>query len=281
MRQGDRGGPRSSDVPVRHPTLFQASFSIALVEPEYSLNVGYVARVAGNFGLSNLIIVTSDRGRINLEEAAKFASHASQLVSNMKTVNSFGELRRMFDILIGTTAIMGRRKSNITRKSLDVLECAKRIAQIVREGNRKRICLVLGRDTTGLTNAELKQCDFTATIQTGSSYNTLNVSHATAILLFAFHLHLGGVRGKSSRIPGPRRTKNNREQKELVVRLFGELASESEFQRFKREKLKEAVSRLLNRSDPSLRELYLLMGAASRATSKLRRLSRVKQAKID
>ncbi|MGI0084215.1 MAG: hypothetical protein ACREBQ_03945, partial [Nitrososphaerales archaeon] len=69
------------------------------------------------------------------------------------------------------------------------------------------------------------------------------------------------VRGSSTRL-----------ERERVIRLFEELAILSDFQKFKQGKLKETLTRLLDRSNPSLRELYLLMGLGSKARTKIRTL---------
>ena len=252
-----------------------------MIEPEYSLNIGYVARVAGNFGVKRMFVIANDLSFFNSRDAERFASHASSIVEEMKNLASFEELRNKFEILIGTTAITGKRKSNITRKTLDIKDCSERIAKLVRDKKEIEICLVLGRDTTGLTNEELRQCDFTTSIQTGSNYNTLNVSHAAAIVLFALDQAIRNENlGKHERTKGGSRV-NNREERGKVISLFQELAQESDFQKFKQEKLRETLSRLLNRSDPSLRELCLMMGVASRAISTIKRLRKVNEMKKD
>jgi len=253
------------------------SIAVALVEPEFTINVGYVGRVMANFGLSQLIIVGRDGfSATKLEEAERFASHGSYVLERSKNFSSFAELRKKFKFILGTTAIRGRRKGNLTRKTLDVKECARRVTRLIDLGKSNQLCIVLGRDTTGLTNEELQQCDFTATIDTGTPYNTLNLSHALSILLYVFREQVQELsrrdrNGKRS-VQGGKGT-SQRKERDRVMRLFEQLALSSDFQKFKRGKLRETLSRLLGRSDPSLRELYLLMGLASKANSKIIRLS--------
>ena len=106
-------------------------FAIALVQPSRPLNIGYVARTMGNFGLERLYIVNSKK---NLTPAAvKFASHVPFIVS--KSTNcSFDELRSKFRILIGSTAIEGVSSSNIPRTTIDPKELAAKIAGFEIEG---------------------------------------------------------------------------------------------------------------------------------------------------
>lgn len=249
---------------------FGKHFSLALVEPEYPINVGYVARTMANFGLTDLVIVGKLPNEFDIDVASRFASHGGHIIENLRRLKSLQELKKEFDILIGTTAIAGRRKSNITRKTVGITECTNRVTEIAMGKKNYDVCFVFGRDTTGLTNEELRQCDYAATIQTGSDYNTLNVSHAAAIFLFAF---CERFRKGSKKTAASSSGNGSRKEKERVLELFAELAELSEFQEFKRDKLREAIARLLNKSDPSLREIYLLMGLASRASSKIKRLN--------
>jgi tRNA/rRNA methyltransferase len=240
--------------------------SVALVEPEFSLNIGYVARVMANFGMKHLLIVSQSEIAVDSKsESAKFASHGRAVLENIKYISSFQQLKDQFSLLIGTTAIKGKRKSNITRKTMDAEECAKAVH--LNLTSLSEACIVLGRDTTGLTNLELSSCDYVLTVDTRANYATLNISHAAAIIFYLFSRELGNSKVNETRL---RRNKLiDRPERERVVSLFEELAVASDFQKFKLDKFSETMRRLLNRSNPSLRELYLLMGVASKARTKI------------
>ena len=254
-------------------------FAVAMVEPEFGINLGYLARTMANFGISKLLIVSHKPLDLdNLSRARLFAAHGRWLIDKIEYVDSFEKLRRKFKLLIGTTAIEARRKSNLTRRSMTVEACASKLAERLRE-QKLRSCFVFGRDSTGLTNEELKKCDYCVTIKTGSGYNTLNVSHAAAILFYEFSKHLSKVdSGISSRHPRNRvesTQTSTRKERDRAIKLFERLGEDAEFQKFKAGLLRETLKRMFGRGDPTLRELYLLMGLASKASSKIRRLSRV------
>ncbi|MDG6994832.1 MAG: hypothetical protein JRN52_02820 [Nitrososphaerota archaeon] len=241
---------------------------MAVVEPEFALNLGYVARCMANFGLEKLYVVSPDKlDKKYLEEASVFASHGSEIIENLRTVKSLSAIRRGSTILIGTTAIQARRRSNLARRTLSLEECASRVTRSLSSGGIAKACLVLGRDTTGLTNEELKSCDYNVTIRTDSDYNTLNISHAMAIILYEFARQLKQFQKVDAPVESA-----GRAERERTIRLFEELAAKSDFQRFKSNLLRQTLIRLLGRSDPTLRETYLLMGLASRALSKINRL---------
>jgi tRNA/rRNA methyltransferase len=259
-------------------TALLSNFSVAMVQPEFALNVGYMGRVMANFGLGQLYLVSTEEKPAYMKEALKFSSHGSEIILRMKQLNDFDQLRKSFRILVGTTAIRGKRKSNITRKTLSLENSFSTIVKSLDLSARGRaqrnpprqICFVFGRDTTGLTNDELRKCDFSISILTGTKYNTLNISHAAAIIFFEFQKYLRHRRKQnlddSDRSP-------TRKEKQRLAGLFEELALMSDFQEYKQTKLVETVTRLLDRGNPSLREVYLLMGLTSKAKTKIKLLS--------
>ena len=260
-----------------------SKFAVAVIEPEFALNVGYLARAMANFGLNQLYIVSREKSVTNNAEALRFSSHAHYVIEKVKYLKSLDQLRNRFLILVGTTAIRGKRKSNITRKTYALEDSIPSISRSLRgspSGQTKRssledanrLCFVFGRDTTGLTNEELRKCDYNITIFTGTKYNTLNISHAAAIIFYAFATYFRN-HWTTTRNQDLFEREPSRKEKERVVSLFRELASISDFQGYKRERLEETLTRILNRSNPSLRELYLLMGLASKAQSKIKILS--------
>jgi tRNA/rRNA methyltransferase len=267
-----------SRKPKKTPEL-GARFAVAVVEPEHGINLGYLARTAANFGISNLIVVDpSPLDSEKLLDAKLFAAHGRPLVDGIQFESSFDSLRRKFSILIATTAIEARRKSNLTRRSMTVESCAVKLSSRAHKSGLKD-CFIFGRDSTGLTNEELKKCDYCVTIKTGSSYNTLNISHAAAILFYEFSKQFSKSRSKgnlTSKIKeySLNRTSSRLEQ-ERVIKLFEKLGKDAEIKKYKQGLLQETLKRMFARGDPSLRELYVLMGLASKASSKIRRLSTV------
>jgi tRNA/rRNA methyltransferase len=254
-------------------------FSIAMVEPEHGRNLGYLARAAANFGIEELFVVGPrqlDSG--NLSDARIFASHGRWLIDEIQYVESLEKLRHKFALLIGTTAIEARRKSNLIRRTIRLEACAKRLADRG-EKPKQRDCFVFGRDSTGLTNEELKKCDYCVTIKTGSAYNTLNVSHAAAIVLYEFsrqHSKTSSISNRKTpeRIPSSLNRASTRKERDLAIFLFEKLGEEAEFKNYKVGLLQETLKRMFARGEPSMRELYILMGLASKASAKLQRLSK-------
>lgn len=213
--------------------------TVAMVEPKFGLNVGYVARTMKNFGVSHLLIVGTSQVPAS---AIRFASHGSEVVRGAEST-SFEDLRQKFDLVIGTTAIATRGGRNVIRKSITP-------QQLARLGVRpEKTVLVLGRDTTGLNNDELDSCDMVVHISTGTEYPTLNISHALAIILFA--LQSSG---------GKEVYNTERYYVENALSYFHKMLLLSKYPRHRHQRAKKILRMVLIRSHIGKEEATTLLG---------------------
>ncbi len=228
---------------------------VALVQPFYPTNIGYVARVMKNFGLQKLVLVEP---KAQVKEAMKFASHGSHILEEA-TVVTKEQLFRNYDLIIGTTAIPAKKSSNLARSAITPADFAERSVQLT-----TGTCLLLGRDTTGLTRNELDRCDLVIHIPTTTDYETLNVSHALAIILYELSKvkHSTGVK-TASKI-----------QRERLVSLATRLAQMAGVQHHKISQLRSGLRKMLGRSPITEREAFLLMGLLRRSASAIQRFVR-------
>ncbi|NWG09020.1 MAG: RNA methyltransferase [Nitrososphaerales archaeon] len=222
------------------------SLSIALVEPFYEVNVGHVARVMKNFGIDELLLI---KPRVDLSKARKFASHGVDILEKSKETN-FNHMVKNFDMIVGTTAIVSKKPSNIARKASTPEDLAKNLGGFVGS-----VCLVFGREATGLNNKELKLCDLVVSIPTGTDYRTLNISHSVAIILY--EISKQGVESIEERA--------SREDRERVIKYSMKLAKICSYKEHKIPLLRNAMKRLLAESRISPREAYLAMGLFRKA----------------
>jgi len=132
---------------------------VILVEPEYPINLGTIARVMKNFGVTDLILVNPKVSPTN-KIARKFAVHAVDILENAKIHESLEEALNRIDLAIGTSGLAGDDYIP-ERVPISPEEFAKRLS--IYDGE---IGLVFGRESRGLDNEELKKLDFTVTIPT-------------------------------------------------------------------------------------------------------------------
>ncbi|MHA1848102.1 MAG: RNA methyltransferase [Promethearchaeota archaeon] len=156
---------------------------IILIEPKHPGNIGSIARVMKNFGFTSLTIINP---RCDVEDtvAEGFAMRGKEILKHARVLNCSNEkitavlkkLLQEHDLVAGTTA-----KVKTWKKVFRVPEELKKAAKML---SKRNSVVIFGREDTGLTIEEMKACDIIVTIPTGSSYPTLNLSHAAAIILY-------------------------------------------------------------------------------------------------
>lgn len=224
--------------------------SVAMVEPRFGLNIGYVARTMKNFGVGHLFIV----GRDDVPRSAiRFASHGADIVRGAEYV-SLRELRKKFDVVVGTTAITGSRGRNPVRKtvSLDAV-AALRV-------DPADMVIVLGRDTTGLTATELNACDIVTHMRTGTSYPTLNISHALAIMLYKLSSTESGEARRVDRVYMDR-----------MLKYFSEMLDVSRYPKHRRRMAIKILGKAMIQSGTQQNEIIALMGVFRKVNLALER----------
>ena len=213
-----------------------------MVEPQYPVNVGYVARIAKNFGVSKLYFVSP---RFDFAASSIYAAHANDLLESSESI-TFEELRKRHDLLIATTSVRAKKASNIIRQSIT----PELLSDYLGKG---KASLVLGREGTGLKNEEIRLCDLAVTIDTGTQYNILNISHAAAIILYVIYRR---------NIQQIQRTK---EASEVFLKYYNLLLKKAKLPSHKEKAMHDIARRIVFLSGLSDRELFMLAGLIGRA----------------
>ena len=226
------------------------NISVAVVGSDFGINVGYISRVMKNFGLKSLYLIDSN---FNIQDSLIFSSHGADIIKKAKTTN-WKTMAKNFDLIIGTSAIHSDNVNNISRTTISLKELNRKLTQF--SGN---ICIVLGRDTTGLTNNELRLCDLIVTIDTGTNYQTLNISHALSIILYELSIPNNVVHKQLA----------SNFHKELFITYCLKLAKELNFPEYRIVLLDKAFKQILGRSLPTKRELSIITGLIRKGLSAL------------
>lgn len=183
--------------------------------------------------------------------AAMYASHASDVLDRA-VVTTFNRVRRENELLIATTAVRASRRSNVIRRTIG----PDKLHSLLLSSTTSSI--VFGRDTTGLTNEEIKNCDVAMTIETASAYRALNLGHAVAIALYL--ASRGG--GRKGRI-------QSLKAREVFAQSLYELAVASKMPSHKVKSIFEEGRRLAGTSTLSDNQLNLMTGVMRRALAAL------------
>jgi tRNA/rRNA methyltransferase len=215
---------------------------IILIEPEHSGNLGAVARVMKNFGFTRLVLI--DPKTEITEETRRRAKHAQDILR--KTLITDSSFLDGLDTLIGTTGKLGT-DYNMYRSALTPKELPKFL-----KGN---VGIIFGRESSGLSNDEIKRCDFMVTIPASKRYPTLNISHALAIVLYELFQQQPKQKSNSHLRYATRK------DKDVLLHYIDEtIASLSFSTQAKRLTQKTAWKRIIGKSVLTKREAFTLMG---------------------
>lgn len=145
---------------------------IILVRPKYPENIGASARIACNFGIENLMVITDEAPE--LERMLKMATHkAAHLIHNLKIFTTTKEAAKPYHFIVGTTARQGKHRV-LEQTPREVME------ELAPLAASNRVALMFGPENSGLTNEDLDLCQFTSTIPT-ADFSSLNLAQAVAI----------------------------------------------------------------------------------------------------
>lgn len=154
-----------------------ARVRFVLVEPSLSGNIGAVARAMKTMGLSRLELV-APKQRIDAEALAR-ACGADDLLQGAGVHAGLGGAIADCRLVIGTSA----RRRTLDWPMLEPPECARRLLEEAAEGE---VALLLGRESSGLTNEELARCQYLVQIPTDPGFSSLNL--AAAAQVFAYEI---------------------------------------------------------------------------------------------
>lgn len=146
---------------------------IVLVEPAGALNVGSIARVMKNMGLSRLILV-NPKCDLQSDEARKMAMRAIDVLESAQIVESIPQ------------ALVGCHRAIATavRSRIDApLEHPREALPWLLEPGLNT-ALLFGSEDRGLSNEELKYAQRFVYIPTSDNYQSLNLAQAVAICCY-------------------------------------------------------------------------------------------------
>jgi len=219
--------------------------SIVLVEPSLSGNLGAICRSMKNFGLKDLILINPKCDK-NSKTAHNRAKHAQDILNKAK-VKDWPYLKR-FDYLIATTAKLGT-DYNIPRLPITPEQLTNSIPK------NKKIALIFGRESIGLTNEEIQKCDLVVTISTSLKYPAMNLSHAATILFYEL------FKGAKEKKVSEHIIYASKKEKEQILKMIDVVLNKLTFATKEKKQTQKIVwKRIINKSFLTKREAFAIMG---------------------
>jgi len=223
--------------------------AIVLVRPQLPENIGMVARVMNNFSLNELIIVNPRVGWIN-DKSINAAKKANSIISKAKVYNTINDALKKFTFVIATTNRNRFLNKKNTNNFKDIINAT---------NDHKKIAIMFGPENSGLSNEDLRLSDIIFSINTNNISNSLNLSHAVAIISYnLFELSRSNIRKSKNK-------KNNYVNKEQLSKyfdyLFGNLYIKNFFiPKEKTESMKNNIYNMYTKSPYTKKELQTLWG---------------------
>ena len=157
--------------------------AIVLVAPQDIVNIASAVRIAKNFGIDDLRLVTPavfDAWRIE-----GIAHNTADLVERIQVFDTLEAAVTDCVWVVGLTARGRAAKRSLLRPRAAAREACARL-------QAGPVAFVAGREDKGLTNEELDRCHALVTIPTTPEYSSLNLAQAVAIMGYESWLARGG-----------------------------------------------------------------------------------------
>jgi tRNA (cytidine32/uridine32-2'-O)-methyltransferase len=229
-----------------------------LVETTHPGNIGAVARAMKTMGLSRLELV-KPKSLPNAEALAR-ASGADDLLKAATVHADLVDALRGCRLVIGSSA----RLRTLEWPLLEPADCA---ARLLAEAARGEVALMLGRESSGLSNDELARCHFLVRIPTDPGFSSLNV--AAAAQIFSYEIRRTLRAAACLRFDDAPRDPATAEAMEgFYVHLAQTLVDTGFSDPARSGKLLRRLRRLFNRARPDWVELNILRGILSAAQGK-------------
>jgi TrmH family RNA methyltransferase len=230
------------------------AISIIFVEPQFTGNIGFLARTMANFDFKDMVLVNPPPLD---NEAFRFAKHARYIVESARIMKNFEEVRNSFDYLAATSGVSTKSPKKFKRIALTPREFASKVWDF-----SGKVGIVFGRENYGLYNEEIEKCDTLITIPTSEEYPIMNVTHAAAIILYEIFM----ARREGEAMPLAEDFEIN-----LLNERFSEILTLIQFPEHKRKNTEVMFRRIVGRAMLTKWEYHSMMGVFKRIIYHLQR----------
>ncbi len=234
---------------------------IVLSHTSHPGNIGATARAMKTMGLSALYLVNPKSFPDN--EADVRASNARDILERASMLGSLEEALHDTILAIAMTA----RPRDLSNRTLDARLAAK---ELLEHAAQSPVALVFGRESSGLTTAEISKCQLIVHIPTNPDYSSLNL--AAAVQIMAYELRMAFTETITGQLARPTvqptiqtiRQLASFHEIELFYRHLEQAMIDSEFLDPKQPKrLMQRIRRMFARAQLEQEEVNILRGILS------------------
>jgi tRNA/rRNA methyltransferase len=230
------------------------SCRVVLVRTKVAANIGAVARVLRNMGLSDLVLVAPQADPADPRAELLATAHAADILHSARVVTSFEDAIADCLLVAATSANVGglfRRQSVGTPE-----EVASQLLRVLPDGPA---ALVFGPEPSGLSNEEIARCHYLIHIPTDPAHPAMNLAQTVAVCTYVLRITFIRNAGAlaPSEPPAP-----FAEQERMFEHLRAALTELHFLYGDKADALLHALRHLIGRAGPTSMEVKMLHGLA-------------------
>jgi len=234
---------------------------VVLVEPTHPGNIGAVARALKTMGLSRLVLVNPKK--FPHYEATKRAAGAESVLEEVVVVDTVDEAIADCTLVLGTSV----RDREVAWPTHDPRESAFRVIEHLADADHES-AILFGRESSGLTNAEMDFCQSQIRIPANDEYSSLNLASAVQIIAYELRMKaldvLSGLKRDESELMSgveKRQKVANKIQRDGHIEHLQSTLQALGFIKAKPPTvLMRKLTRLYNKADLTIEEIQILRG---------------------
>jgi tRNA/rRNA methyltransferase len=220
-----------------------------LVKPQMGENIGAVARAIKNFEITKLRIVKPRCSWPN-QKAIATSVGAKDILKSARIYNSLEKSIGDLDVVFASTS----RIRKVNKKIISILDLKKKIQK------KKKIGIVFGPESSGLSNDDINYADYLVKIPTNSKFSSLNLSHSAVLFSFQFFKYFS-----NKKIVYNSTYKSSVAKKSQVNKFLSFIIHKLDKKGFlqpdhKRQSMIRNINNIFHRSDLSEQEIRILLG---------------------
>ncbi len=235
---------------------------IVLIEPEFSGNLGSVARAMGNMGYEELILV-SPKADTTASDAKAMAMAAYPILEKSQTVSSLEAALSGCHWSVGFTRRLGRHRCQL----LSMEDLATTTHKHFKSDHG--VAFVFGPEKRGFTTREADACQQLVQIPTSEQVPSLNLS--AAVLVALYEISRGQIEIETS---FPADEASIDELEGMYNHLDELYEAVKYFDAQNRDRIPRILRRLFNRARPTSQEVRIIRGLCRNALQVTEKLSK-------
>ncbi len=230
-----------------------SSCRVVLVRPHFAGNLGSVARIMANFGLSELVLVNPIANRQSMD-AVMMATHGLPVLKEAREVGSLAEAVRECGLVLCTSGEVG----GLARKGYWGTP-AEQLPRILDTLPSAPAAIVFGPEPHGLTVEEITAGHGMMFIPSATEHESLNLAQAVAVVLYELHKLSLTHEGKDAQSEPPA---SFEAMERMFAHLKESLASVRFLWDFRSDGIFHVLRTVIARGQPTMKELKIFHGLA-------------------